>query len=148
MLITQFAFFQNAIYANSATSAEYKIKALYLYNFTKFIKWNNSDKSKETFKISIIGPDPFGTILEKTYSNKKILKLPISLARYKDTENLQKAHIIFISKDLSEDDIIKVINFAKENKIITTPCYMLNDANIEDLEKGANNLVKAILEIV
>ncbi len=36
----------------------------------------------------------------------------------------------------------------KENKIITTPCYMLNDANIEDLEKGANNLVKAILEIV
>ncbi len=35
----------------------------------------------------------------------------------------------------------------KKNKIITTPCYMISDANIEDLEKGANNLVKAILEI-
>ncbi len=123
LLITQFAFFQNAGYADSATSAEYKIKALYLYNFTKFIKWNDDDKSKETFKISIIGPDPFGTILEKTYRNKKVFNLPISLARYKSTENLQKANILFISKDLSEDDIIKIIKFAKENKIITISDY-------------------------
>ncbi len=119
LLITQFAFFQNAGYADSATSAEYKIKALYLYNFTKFIKWNEDDKSKETFQISIVGPDPFGTTLEDSYRNKKIINLSISIARYKNTENLKKASLIFISKELSKEDIIKVLNFAKENQIIT-----------------------------
>ncbi|OFX90138.1 MAG: isoprenoid biosynthesis protein ElbB [Bacteroidetes bacterium GWF2_33_16] len=35
----------------------------------------------------------------------------------------------------------------KKNKIVTTPCYML-DANISQIGDGANNLVKAILEMI
>ncbi|MFO7842459.1 MAG: isoprenoid biosynthesis glyoxalase ElbB [Bacteroidales bacterium] len=35
----------------------------------------------------------------------------------------------------------------KENKIVTTPCYML-DANIGQIGDGANNIVKKILEII
>jgi len=34
----------------------------------------------------------------------------------------------------------------KKNKIVTTPCYML-DANIAQIGDGANNLVKAIFEL-
>lgn len=34
----------------------------------------------------------------------------------------------------------------KENKIVTTPCYML-DANIVQIAEGAENVVKAILEM-
>lgn len=35
----------------------------------------------------------------------------------------------------------------KKNKIVTTPCYML-DANIAQIGDGANNLVKAIFELL
>lgn len=34
-----------------------------------------------------------------------------------------------------------------ENKIVTNPCYML-DSSIEDIAEGANNVVKAMLEII
>ncbi len=123
LLITQFAFFQNAGYADSATSAEYKIKALYLYNFTKFIKWNDDDKSEEKFKFSIIGPDPFGTILEKSYKGKKINCVPISISRLINTDKLKKSHIYFISKEVLKDDILKILTFAKNNDIITVSDY-------------------------
>jgi len=35
----------------------------------------------------------------------------------------------------------------KKNKIVTTPCYML-DANIAQIGEGAFNIVKAILELI
>ena len=35
----------------------------------------------------------------------------------------------------------------KKNKVVTTPCYML-DANIGQIGDGANNVVKAILELI
>jgi enhancing lycopene biosynthesis protein 2 len=35
----------------------------------------------------------------------------------------------------------------KKNKIVTTPCYMLN-ATIGQIGDGANNLVKAIFEMI
>ena len=35
----------------------------------------------------------------------------------------------------------------RQNKVVTTPCYML-DATIKQIGEGANNVVKAILEIL
>lgn len=35
----------------------------------------------------------------------------------------------------------------RENKIVTTPCYMLN-ARVDQIGEGADNLVKAVLEMV
>ena len=34
----------------------------------------------------------------------------------------------------------------KEKKVVTTPCYMLN-ARVDQIGEGAENLVKAILEM-
>ncbi len=123
LLITQFAFFQNASYATSAISAEYKFKALYLYNFTKFIKWNEDDKSKNVFKIAIIGPDPFGTILENSYKGKKINNLPISISRFISMDKLKKTNVYFISKEIVKDDILEILTFAKNNDIVTVSDY-------------------------
>ncbi|MCU4177492.1 isoprenoid biosynthesis glyoxalase ElbB [Carboxylicivirga sp. N1Y90] len=39
------------------------------------------------------------------------------------------------------------VTIDKENKIATTPCYML-DANILQIEEGANNVVKAVLDMI
>lgn len=44
------------------TNLEYKIKAGYLYNFTKFITWTEINGA--TFNLCILGADPFGTLID------------------------------------------------------------------------------------
>ncbi len=59
-------------------SLEYKIKAAYLYNFSKFTDWPNQASFNETqsFYICILGKDPFGSTLtpieNKTIHGKQI----------------------------------------------------------------------------
>ena len=35
----------------------------------------------------------------------------------------------------------------RENKIVTTPCYMLN-ARVDQIAEGADNLIRAMLEMM
>ncbi|MDP3837405.1 MAG: YfiR family protein, partial [Methylococcales bacterium] len=46
-------------YADTSPVEEYKIKAGYIFNFTKFITWSK-EADRETFNICIVGSDPFG----------------------------------------------------------------------------------------
>ena len=72
-------------------SIEYKIKAGYLYNFTKFISWPENES--ETFNLCIIGKDPFGSIIDpiekRTVKNK-----PIRLYRFQSIAEAKYCHII------------------------------------------------------
>lgn len=73
---------------------EYKIKAGYLYNFTKFISWPEDDS--ETFNLCIVGEDPFGSIInpieKRTVKNK-----PIRLHRFKSINKAIHCHLLYFS---------------------------------------------------
>lgn len=87
-----------------ADDVEYKIKAGYLYNFTKFITWPE-DKSP-SFNLCILGEDPFGDLLapieQRTAFNK-----PIRLFRFENTPALRTmsksiiCHILFVSSSIT-----------------------------------------------
>ena len=48
-----------------ASSVEYRVKAAFLYNFTKFVEWPANDEKKEKpFRIGILGKDLFGGEME------------------------------------------------------------------------------------
>ena len=57
---------------DSAHTREYKIKAAFIYNFIKFVKWpeeanegsEKTSKDDDTITIGIIGKDPFGDAFE------------------------------------------------------------------------------------
>jgi hypothetical protein len=77
---------------------EYKIKAGYLYNFTKFIAW--PENKSTTFNLCILGKDPFGSIInpieKRTVHNK-----PIRLYRYQTISEIKHCHIVYLG--VSED---------------------------------------------
>lgn len=77
---------------------EYKIKAGYLYNFTKFISW--PENKSTTFNLCILGKDPFGLIInpieKRTVHNK-----PIRLYRYQTVSEIKHCHIVYLGE--SED---------------------------------------------
>lgn len=62
-------------------SIEYKIKAGYLYNFTKFITW--PEDGAAAFNLCILGEDPFKSIIDpikkRTVKNKPIQLFRLSL---------------------------------------------------------------------
>jgi YfiR/HmsC-like len=60
-LICTALLFSNCAVADDS-NLEYKIKAGYLYNFTKFITWPKLNGS--TFNLCLLGDDPFGTVID------------------------------------------------------------------------------------
>jgi hypothetical protein len=73
---------------------EYKIKAGYIYNFTKFISWpaDNAD----TFNLCILKGDPFGAVIdpiEKRFAQNR----PIKVFRLDELSIGHQCHILFIS---------------------------------------------------
>lgn len=85
------------------SSVEYKIKAGYLYNFTKFITWPE-DKS-ETFNLCILGSDPFGKLIDPI-EQRSAFGRPIKLFRFDSLNSLSHTHIkphchiLFISSSI------------------------------------------------
>lgn len=72
---------------------EYKVKAAYLYNFTKFITW--PEKAAPTFNICIIGHDPFGPLLDALES-KTVLDKPIRLFRFESPKPAKDCDIAYL----------------------------------------------------
>ena len=64
---------------------EYKVKAGYLYNFTKFITW--PDLKTPSFNLCLIGQDPFGAVIDPIEAKTAFAK-PIKVIRL-DNAGLQ-----------------------------------------------------------
>lgn len=92
---------------------EYLVKAAFLFNFAKFVTWPKSAFADESapLVIGVLGPDPFGAILEKTLEGKRIEKRPIEIRRFATAAEARRCHILFVSPSLGEDleDAIKEI---------------------------------------
>lgn len=88
---------------------EYELKAAFIAKFTGFITWPDSDYITD-FKICVIGVNPFGKSLEKTFQNKNIQNKKVILKNIIDTEEIPaNCRILFISSSSKKklDDILK-----------------------------------------
>ena len=88
----------NSLFA--ADTVEYKVKAAYLYNFTKFITW--PEFQSETFNLCILGKDPFGTIIDSIES-RQALGLPIKLIRMRRFDVSKQCHLLFLGSAARKD---------------------------------------------
>ncbi len=74
-------------------SLEYKVKAAYLFNFTKFISW--PQKSGENFNICILGHNPFNGHL-KPLENRSAQGKPIRLYYFQSFKQALNCHILYL----------------------------------------------------
>ncbi len=95
---------------------EYEIKAVYIYNFAKFVEWpaRAFEDAGSPFVIGIIGDDPFGKIMEDTFDDKTVNGRKFTIKRYKRVRDIKACHIIFVS--LSEERNIQSIIEAIRNE--------------------------------
>lgn len=84
--------------------AEYRIKAAFIYNFTKFVEWPHQGDTGQTpvLRIGILGSDPFGPEMDSL--STKILKgRTVIVARYGVwDDSVKQCDILFISGSESQ----------------------------------------------
>jgi len=80
-------------------SRENGVKAVFLYNFTKFVEWPPTAFAtpQSPFVIGIIGPDPFGRFLDETVKGEQYEGRPIVVRRFRDIREAGGAHILYIN---------------------------------------------------
>ncbi|MDI1230224.1 MAG: YfiR family protein [Methylobacter sp.] len=83
---------------------EYKVKAGYVYNFTKFITW--PEDRYETFNLCIVGEDPFGDLIDPI-EQRTAFGRPIKLFRFNRLNKEQHCHILFISAAIKDKVLLK-----------------------------------------
>jgi uncharacterized protein DUF4154 len=99
---------------------EYRVKSVFLYNFSKFVTWPAScfEGPQSPLIISIVGEDPFDGILDEIITGEKSPARPVIVKRYKTAAEMDGCHILFINyKDSTL--VQEALNLTKGRKILT-----------------------------
>jgi hypothetical protein len=85
--------------AEEPQPSEYQLKAVFLYNFAKFVEWpvEAFTSTNTPFTIGILGQNPFGDYLESTVRNKAINGHPFAIQYFKSILEATNCHILFIA---------------------------------------------------
>lgn len=78
---------------------EYRVKAAFLFNFAKFVEWppDSFASADEAIGICVLGPNPFGSVLEETVHGKVVANRPFAVYQISNTQQAGKCHIVFVS---------------------------------------------------
>jgi hypothetical protein len=85
--------------AGVSENEEYQVKAAFLFNFAKFVEWpaqafNSHD---EPFGICVLGPNPFGSSLDKVVQGKAVGNRQFVVREVRDAQQAGECHILFVS---------------------------------------------------
>lgn len=83
----------------TASQSEYALKAVFLYNFCRFIDWPDSAfaSPSEPLIIGIIGDDPFGSLLNEAVEGEKYHNRPIRIDHFRTPGDIKRCHLLFVS---------------------------------------------------
>jgi len=81
-------------------SAEYRLKAVFLFNFAQFVKWPPQafPQAQAPLIIGVLGDDPFGADLDETVRGEQVNNHPLLVQRYRRVEDIKTCHVLFISR--------------------------------------------------
>lgn len=87
--------------AQAQTSREYDLKAVLLFNLTRFVEWPNASFAdpESPFVIGILGRDPFGKVLDDVVGPESYGKHKILVVRLRDSEAAKACQLLFIGAD-------------------------------------------------
>lgn len=106
--------------AEPVLSAEYQLKAVFLFNFAQFVEWPAEafPDPKAPLVIGVLGKDPFGSYLDDLVSGEKIGDRPLVIRRYSRLEDLAGCHILFVSRSEARS-LDPIIARLKEQSLLT-----------------------------
>jgi hypothetical protein len=95
--------------AQSQKELEYKLKAVYLFNFLQFSEWPDSafTDARSPIILGVVGNDPFGTVLDEVLQSEKVGVHPITVVRFRTADEITSCQALFVC--MSEKDNCQTI---------------------------------------
>jgi hypothetical protein len=102
-----------------AQGQEYALKAVFLYNFCRFIEWpEHAFASRdEPIIIGVLGQDPFGPLLEQTVQGESVRGRRIVVERYRRASEI-RSHVLFVSAE-DESRLPEVLAAIGNQSVVT-----------------------------
>jgi YfiR/HmsC-like len=99
---------------------EYQVKATYLYNFGRFVKWPGTFPAGkgDSFSVCVLGQDPFGSILDSTLAGEALNGKPVVLRRISKPQDAGECRILFISAK-EEKHLKEILAALDEGSVLT-----------------------------
>jgi hypothetical protein len=105
--------------AQQARPTEAQVKAAYILNFGQFVSWPNDRlETQDSFKICLLGKDPFGPMMESTVSGEQIEGKRITIERLSKMPGNSQCNVLFISPG-EEGHLDTILAIARASKILT-----------------------------
>src|SRR6266852_8070705 len=108
------------LHAQQSKPSEYQVKAAYLYNFGRFVKWppGLAAGKGDFFPVCVLGRDPFGPSLDSTLAGETLDGKPLAVKRISTARDAGECRILFISS--TEENHLKEILVALDESSILT----------------------------
>jgi hypothetical protein len=102
------------------TSAEYQIKAVFLFNFARFVDWPAKafPDPDAPLVIGVLGEDPFGPYLDETVRGERVNGHPLVVQRYRRVNEIKTCHVLFISRS-EGDRLDQILGSLRGRSILT-----------------------------
>jgi hypothetical protein len=106
--------------AEQAKPTEYQVKAAYLYNFGRFVKWSQPSNQSplSSFPICVLGDDHFGPVLDNTVAGERIDNLPITVRRLSSPADATGCRIVFVDRS-EEHRLANVLPLLSHSGVLT-----------------------------
>jgi hypothetical protein len=106
--------------AQAARASEYRVKAVFLFNFAQFVDWPPTafPDSGTPFVIGILGDDPFGAFLDETVRGEQSHGRSFQVRRYQRVDEIGTCHILFIGRP-DGDRLDAILGRLKDRPILT-----------------------------
>ena len=82
----------------SDESLEYRVKAAYLLNFTRYVEWP-APAADDMLNICVLGADPFGKILDATIAGRTAHGRPLRARRLQTAAEATGCEVVFVSSE-------------------------------------------------
>jgi hypothetical protein len=101
----------SAVTSAQDVGLEYRVKAAYLFNFTKFIEWPNAAFAAGrsfSFSICVAGRNPFGPALTATIVGETAAGLPLA-ARVVNAGGAAGCHVLFVPAGVAAAPYLRAV---------------------------------------
>jgi len=125
--------------AQGPKPTDYDVKAVYLYNFGRFVEWPASVATKsDSFNVCVLGQDPFGPALDSTLAGETIGGKSVAAKRISSPQEAVGCQILFLSA--AEDSrLITIMEALDKGAVLTVsdiPQFSKRGGMIEFVREG------------
>jgi hypothetical protein len=104
----------------STTATEYELKAAFIFNFAKYIRWpaSSTHDAGKPFIIGIIGKDPFGQVLDDVMRGQRVDGRVVVVKRFVEIEESVNSDILFVASS-ERANLQSIFSVLRKSPVLT-----------------------------